>query len=129
MKKIAIPITKNNKIEEHFGYSEFYEIYTFSNTNEILDLQLLKSDKVCGCKSNLVNLLSNDIVTCVLSNRIGNKVIEKLNKVGIDVIQGCSGESSDVILKFLDGEISDHVLNYSEQNQNGIKEHQHVCNN
>ena len=36
MKKIAIPITKNNKIEEHFGYSEFYEIYTFSNTNEIL---------------------------------------------------------------------------------------------
>jgi predicted Fe-Mo cluster-binding NifX family protein len=129
MKKIAIPITKNNKIEEHFGYSEFYEIYTFSNTNEILDLQLLKSDKVCGCKSNLVNLLSNDGVTCVLSNRIGNKVIEKLNKVGIDVIQGCSGESSDVILKFLDGEISDHVLNYSEQNQNGIKEHQHVCNN
>ena len=129
MKKIAIPITKNNKIEEHFGYSEFYEIYTFSNTNEILDLQLLKSDKVCGCKSNLVNLLSNDGVTCVLSNRIGNKVIEKLNKVGIDVIQGCSGESSDVILKFLDGEIADHVLNYSEQNQNGIKEHQHVCNN
>ena len=129
MKKIAIPITKNNKIEEHFGYSEFYEIYTFSNTNEILDLQLLKSDKVCGCKSNLVNLLSNDGVTCVLSNRIGNKVIEKLNKVGIDVIQGCSGESSDVILKFLDGEISDRILNYSEQNQKGIKEHQHACNN
>jgi len=129
MKKIAIPITKTNKIEEHFGYSEFYEIYTFSNTNEILDLQLLKSDKVCGCKSNLVNLLSNDGVTCVLSNRIGNKVIEKLNKVGIDVIQGCSGESSDVILKFLDGEISDRVLSYSEQNQNRIKEHQHVCNN
>ena len=73
--------------------------------------------------------MSNDGVTCVLSNRIGNKVIEKLNKVGIDVIQGCSGESSDVILKFLDGEISDRILNYSEQNQNGIKEHQHVCNN
>jgi len=120
MKKIAVPITRKNKIEEHFGYSEFYEIYTFSNANEILDLQLLKSDKVCGCKSNLVNLLTNDGVTYVLSNRIGNKVIKKLNKVGIDVIRGCSGESADVILQFLDGEISDSVLSCSDQNQNRI---------
>jgi len=129
MKKIAVPITRKNEIEEHFGYSEFYEIYTFSNANEILDLQLLKSDNVCGCKSNLVNLLSNDGVTCVLSNRIGNKVIEKLNKAGIDVIRGCSGESADVILKFLDSEISDSVLSGSGQNQNQIKEQHHVCNN
>lgn len=47
MKKIAIPITENNKVEDHFGHSKFYEIYTFSNTNEVLDLQLLESEQVC----------------------------------------------------------------------------------
>jgi len=129
MKKIAVPITRNNKIEEHFGNSEFYEIYTFSNTNEVLDLQLLKSDKVCGCKSNLVNLLTRNGVSFLLSDRIGDKAINKLKSAGIDVIRGCSGESADAILQFLNGEISDTGLSCSEQNHNHSKAHNQVCHN
>lgn len=124
MKKIAVPITKNNKIEEHFGHSEFYEIYTFSNTNKILDLQLLKSDKVCGCKSNLPNLLATRGVTYLLSDRIGDKAVTKLSNAGIDVIRGCSGDSADVILKFVEGEISDSQVSCLHHH----KEQNHVCN-
>ena len=107
MKKIAVPITRNSQIEEHFGHCEFYEVYTFSNANEILDLQLLEPEKGCGCKSNLVNLLVNNEVTVMLSGGIGNGAINKLNNKGIEVIRGCCGNSADVVLQFIDGKISD----------------------
>ena len=128
MKKIAIPITKHNKIEEHFRHCECYEIYTFSNANEILDLQLLESEQGCGCKTNLVNLLATGGVTFMLSGRIGTKAINKLNNAGIDVIHGCSGDSSDVILQFIEGKISDNDLGCLQQDQNHKKGHGHVCN-
>lgn len=127
MKKIAIPITRNNKIEEHFGQCEFYEIYTFSNSNEILDLQLLESGQGCGCKSNLVNLLAIGGVTFMLSGDIGDRAINKLNKAGIDVIRGCSGDSADVILQFIEGEISDSDISCSQHSQNHRNGHDHVC--
>jgi hypothetical protein len=46
MKKIAVPITRNNQIKDYFGRCKFYEIYPFSSANEILDLQLLAAGKV-----------------------------------------------------------------------------------
>ncbi len=129
MKKIAVPITSNNKIEEHFGHSEFYEIYTFSNTNEILDLQLLKSEKGCAFKSNLINFLAISGVTFMLSGSIGDKAINKLNKEGIDVVRGCSGNSADVILQFIEGEISDNGISCSCYNKNHSNKHDRVCIN
>ena len=128
MKKIAVPITINNQIEEHFGDSEFYEIYTFSNTNEILDLQLLESEQSRVCQSNLVNLLAIGGVTFMLSGRIGNRAINKLNNAGIDVIRGCSGDSADAILQFIEGRISDKVVSCLQYDKNHRNDHDHVCN-
>ncbi|QXP78141.1 MULTISPECIES: NifB/NifX family molybdenum-iron cluster-binding protein [Winogradskyella] len=106
MKKIAVPITQNNKIESCFGDSKFYEIYIFSKTNDILDVQLLELDKSYDC-SNVVNVLANAEVTFMLSDHIGNKAFNRLNKAGIKVIRGCSGDSADVILQFVENEIID----------------------
>ncbi len=128
MKKIAVPITRNNKIEEHFGHCEFYEIYTFSNANEILDLQLLESEQGCVCKSNLVNLLAIGGVTFMLSSSIGYRAINKLNIAGIDVIRGCSGDSAEAILQFIEGKISDSGISCLQHNQNHRDAHNHVCN-
>lgn len=128
MKRIAVPITRNNKIEEHFGHSEFYEIYTFSNANEILDLQLLESEKGCQCKSNLVNLLAIGGVKFMLSGNIGGRAINKLNHAGIDVIRGCSGDSADVILQFIEGKISDSDINCLQNDRNHGNRHTYVCN-
>lgn len=118
MKKIAVPITRNNQIEDYFGRSKFYEIYTFSNNNEIVDLQLLESEQGCGCKSNIVSILAN----------VGDKAMNKLNDAGIGVIRGCSGNSADVILEFVEDEISDSGVSCLQHNQNHRSGHDHVCN-
>lgn len=126
MKKIAIPITSDNTVENHFGRSRFYEIYTFSSANEIIDLKLLESEEGCGCKSNIVNDLVDEGVKIMLSGNIGDGAVNKLNDAGIGVIRGCSGKSSDVILQYVEGEISDSEVSCSHQVKNHKKAH--VCN-
>lgn len=128
MKKIAIPITSDNIIEDHFGRCKFYEIYIFSDANEIIDLKLLESDGKCGCKSNIVDVLVKERVTDMLAGNIGDKAKKILNAAGISVTRGCSGKSADVILQFLDGKITDSeisCLHLDEKHQNN---NQHVCN-
>lgn len=126
MKKIAVPITSNNEIEYHFGRCKFYEIYTLSNTNEIVEVQSLESDGGCGCKSTIANVLTNHGVTYMLAGNIGNKAMNTLNDAGITVIRGCSGNSSAVILQFVKGEIADggsSCLVHKEHRSEG-----HKCN-
>ena len=127
MKKIAIPITKDNKIADHFGRCKFYEIYTFSNTNEILDLKLLESDGKCGCKSNIVSVLVKECVTFMLAGNIGDSAMSKLVVAGIGVIRGCSGKSADVILEFVEGKISDTGVSCASHGHKHKKEHAHAC--
>ncbi|SDS02078.1 Predicted Fe-Mo cluster-binding protein, NifX family [Polaribacter sp. KT25b] len=128
MKKIAIPITKDNKIENHFGRCKFYEIYSFSDKNEIIDLQLLESDGKCGCKSNIINTLTNEGVTFMLSGNIGDSAMHKLNNAGIGVIRGCKGNSADVILEFVEGKITDNGISCVKHHHNHTKGHAHACN-
>ncbi|MEO9571633.1 MAG: NifB/NifX family molybdenum-iron cluster-binding protein [Polaribacter sp.] len=126
MKKIVIPITNDNVIEDHFGRCKFYEVYIFSETNEIIDLKLLESDGKCGCKSNIIDVLVKEGVTNMLAGNIGDNAKKTLNAAGISVIRGCSGKSADVILQFIDGKIVDteiSCLQLDKQHQNK----EHVC--
>ncbi|WP_339660250.1 NifB/NifX family molybdenum-iron cluster-binding protein [uncultured Polaribacter sp.] len=126
MKKIAIPITKDNKIEDHFGRCKFYEIHTFSEDNEIVDVQLLESDGKCGCKSNIVSVLVKEGVTFMLAGNIGDGAMSKLNDAGIGVIRGCAGNSADVIIDFVDGKITDNGISCVKHSHK--KGHAHACN-
>jgi predicted Fe-Mo cluster-binding NifX family protein len=126
MKKIAIPITEDNIIEDHFGRCKFYEIHTFSDTNEIVDVQLLDSDGKCGCKSNIVSVLVEEGVTFMLAGNIGDGAMSKLVLAGIGVIRGCSGNSADIILDFVDGKITDNgmvCVKHSKSHKEGL-----ICN-
>ena len=107
MKKIAVPVTKNNQIDGHFGHCEFYEMYTISENNEIIDVQTLKSQQGCGCKSNIASVLSDNGVSIMLAGGIGVGAINVLNNYGIQVIRGCSGNASDRVKQFVDGKIFD----------------------
>ncbi|MUU78447.1 NifB/NifX family molybdenum-iron cluster-binding protein [Winogradskyella endarachnes] len=124
MKRIAIPITRDNKIEHHFGHSKFYEIYTFSNANEIIDLKLVESNKGCSCQSNIINELVDEGVKMMLSGNIGEGAVNKLNDAGISVIRGCTGKSSDVILKYVEGEITDNGINCTRSHTR--QKHKHM---
>jgi len=128
MKRIAIPITKDNKIEDHFGRSKYYEIYTFSDANEIVELQLLEAEKGCGCESNIVSVLVDEGVSLMLSGRIGDKAKNKLNDAGIGVIRGCSGNSADVILEFVEDKIFDNGISCLQHHHTHRKNHVHACN-
>lgn len=107
MKKIALPVTKTQQIDDHFGHCEFYGIYTISKKNEIIDIETLRSEHGCGCKSNIASILSENGVTIMLAGGIGSGAIDVLTHWGIQVIRGCSGNATDIVKQFVEGKIFD----------------------
>ena len=126
MKKIAIPITSDNTVEDHFGHSRFYEIYTFSSANQIVDVKLLEAEPGCGCKSNIVDVLADEDVSTLLAGNIGKGAMVKLNRAEIKVVRGCEGKSTDVILQYVGGEISDSGVSCNHHHKK--HNHNHACN-
>lgn len=128
--KIAVPVTKNNLIDDHFGHCEFYNVFTISENNEIVDVQTLKSEQGCGCKSNIASTLSQNGVTIMLAGGIGGGAINVLNNSGIEVIRGCSGNVSELVKQFVAGLVVDsgESCKTHEQHHGEGHEHEHVCN-
>ena len=127
MKKIAVPVTKSNQIDDHFGHCEFYNVYTISEKNEITDVQTIKSEQGCGCKSNIASVLASQGVSIMLAGGIGGGAINVLGFSGIKVVRGCSGNAADVVKLYIDGKINDSgqsCLQHEQHSGSG-----HVCNN
>jgi predicted Fe-Mo cluster-binding NifX family protein len=107
MKKIALPVTSGNQIDNHFGHCEMVGVYTISETNEIENIGTINSEQGCGCKSNIAAVLAGQGVTLMLAGGIGNGAINVLKAHGIEVIRGCSGNATDAVKKFLAGSLED----------------------
>lgn len=105
--KIALPVKKNNKIDDHFGHCEFYQVYSLSENNEITDIQTIKSEQGCGCKSNIASTLAGLGVGVMLAGGIGGGAINVLNNHGIKVIRGCQGMAEEAVKNYLSGKITD----------------------
>jgi predicted Fe-Mo cluster-binding NifX family protein len=117
--KIAIPVTRANQVDDHFGHCEYYGVYTISEKNEIVDVQTIKSEQGCGCKSNIAGVLANQGVTVMLAGGIGGGAINVLNNWGIDVVRGCSGNAADIVKEYVLGTLTDsgESCHQHEQNQ------------
>jgi predicted Fe-Mo cluster-binding NifX family protein len=107
MIKIAVPITKENQIDGHFGHCESYGVFTVSDNNEIAEVRKVESPQGCGCKSDIASVLASDGVTLMLAGGIGAGAINVLNNSGIEVIRGCSGNASEVVKLYLSGLVKD----------------------
>ena len=107
MKKIALPVTFNNQIDNHFGHCEMYSVYTISDSNSIENVQTILSEQGCGCKSNIASTLASQGVSLMLAGGIGNGAINVLNASGIEVIRGCSGNASEAVRNYLSGILAD----------------------
>jgi predicted Fe-Mo cluster-binding NifX family protein len=107
MIKIAVPITKENQIDSHFGHCESYSVFTVSDNNEIAEVRKVESPRECGCKSDIASVLASDGVTLMLAGGIGAGAINVLNNSGIEVIRGCSGNASEVVKLYLSGLVKD----------------------
>jgi predicted Fe-Mo cluster-binding NifX family protein len=125
--KIAVPITKDNYIDGHFGHCESYGVYTISETNEIKEVKKVDSPQGCGCKSDIASVLASDGVTVMLAGGIGGGAINVLNNSGIEVVRGCSGNANDVIKLYLSGLVKDSgsSCNQHEAHHKDESHHQH----
>ncbi len=105
--KIALP-TRQNIIDEHFGHCEYYTIFTVDDTNkEIIGQETLASPAGCGCKSNIAQTLSQMGVKVLLAGNMGDGAVNVLNRAGIEVLRGCSGDVKSVMLNWLAGSVID----------------------
>ena len=117
--KIAVPVTKENQIDSHFGHCESYGVFTISDKNEITEIKSVESPQGCGCKSDIASVLASDGVTAMLAGGIGVGAINVLNNSGIGVIRGCSGDATEVVKLYLSGLVKD----------SGSSCHQHESHN
>jgi predicted Fe-Mo cluster-binding NifX family protein len=126
--KIAVPVTRSNQIDDHFGHCEFYHVFTVSEQNEIASIETIPSLQGCGCKSNIAQTLATFGVKVMLAGGIGAGAINVLNASGIEVIRGCSGDSIEVVKSFLVGNVYDsgESCHQHEAHQPGGNTHQ--CN-
>jgi predicted Fe-Mo cluster-binding NifX family protein len=125
--KIAVPVTKENQIDGHFGHCESYGVFTISDKNEIIEIKSFGSPEGCGCKSDIASVLASDGVSVMLAGGIGGGAINVLNDSGIEVIRGCSGDATEVVKLYISGKVEDSG---SSCHQHEVPQHEggaHTC--
>jgi predicted Fe-Mo cluster-binding NifX family protein len=127
--KIAVPVTENNLVDEHFGHCEFYGVYTVSPEGIITEMKTIPSFQGCGCKSNIAGVLAEDGVTVMLAGGIGGGAINVLNASGIEVIRGCSGNASDIVKGFVSGLVNDSGESCHSHESHHDHGESHQCSN
>ena len=123
--KIAVPVTKENQIDNHFGHCESYGVFTISDKKEIAEIKSVESPQGCGCKSDIASVLASDGVSVMLAGGIGGGAINVLNNSGIEVIRGCSGDATEVVKLFLSGLVEDSGSSCHQHESH--HDHGHSC--
>jgi predicted Fe-Mo cluster-binding NifX family protein len=104
--KIALP-SQEKKIDDHFGHCEYFTVFTIDENKKIVAEETVASPHGCGCKSNIVETLSQMGVSLMLAGNIGGGAINVLNNRGIQVVRGCSGNVQDTAEQWLHGTLQD----------------------
>ena len=124
--KIAVPVTKENQIDGHFGHCESYAVFTITDKKEIENIKRVQSPQGCGCKSDIASALGSDGVTIMLAGGIGGGAINVLNSSGIEVIRGCSGDATEVVKLYLSGLVADSGSSCHQHENHQLNGH--ICN-
>jgi predicted Fe-Mo cluster-binding NifX family protein len=105
--KIAIPLTEEKKISDHFGQSDCFGVYTISDNREITSVSTVAVPEGRGCRSDIAGTLADEGVTVMLASGMGNGAFRKFTNSGISVMRGWSGSVQEIINDFLCGKITD----------------------
>ena len=125
---IAVPVTNNNKIDDHFGHCETYNVYNIDENGETIGVENVASKQGCGCKSNIAGVLAAKGVSIMLAGGIGGGAINVLNNSGIEVVRGCSGDATEVVKLFVAGKVLDSGNSCATHEQHHGDGQNHVCN-
>jgi len=126
--KIAVPVTKEDQIDGHFGHCESYNVFTISDNNEITSVKSVESPQGCGCKSDIASVLAADGVSVMLAGGIGGGAINVLNNSRIEVIRGCSGDATEVVKLYLKGLVEDSGSSCHQHETHHQHGGPHPCN-
>ena len=126
--KIAVPVTSNNQVDDHFGHCEFYSVFSISAEGEITKVKTIPSVEGCGCKSNIAGVLAADGVEIMLAGGIGGGAINVLANSGILVVRGCSGDATEVVKNFVAGTITDSGESCHQHEIHQAEGSGHQCN-
>ena len=103
--KIALP-NKGNMVNQHFGMSESFVIATIED-KKIVNIQEISSVEFTHKHQGLADLLASNGATVVITGGIGGGAISGLQKNGLKVIKGASGEYKKVIEEYINGNLED----------------------
>ena len=125
--KVAIPLSANNQVDDHFGHCAYYSIYTIDSKGEVAEDKILESEQGCGCKSNIASVLADEGVTVMLAGGIGAGAINVLNGAGIEVIRGCSGDVTALVKQYAAGSLTDSGVSCSSDDTHHAEGGEHQC--
>lgn len=103
--KIALPV-RDGRIDPHFGHCESFTVVTVEK-DTITGEQRVDPPAGCGCKTNIVAILTEMGVTVMLAGNMGEGAVNVLGSHGIKVYRGCSGKPADVVNQWLAGNVAD----------------------
>jgi len=104
--KIAVP-TSENVVNDHFGHSGSYTIFSVNEKAEIVNTEILSVTEGCGCKSNIAEILKAKEVKVLLAGNMGAGAYHRLSNAGIRVCRGCSGEVVKLAEDYIQGNVTD----------------------
>ncbi len=107
--KVAIP-TVGTRVDEHFGHARTFTIFTLNDVNEVIEEETFLPPSGCGCQSTVGVTMQAKGVSTLLVGNIGQGAITKMAEHGIKVVRGCEGEISDVLGRWINGEIKDQNI-------------------
>lgn len=116
MMKIAVP-TRETNVDDHFGHCEMYTLFTIGNNNTIEKAENILSPQGCGCKSGIAAILQKEGVKIMLAGNMGEGALNVLNRHGITVYRGCSGDARKLAEAYLLGNILDSGKNCEHHEQ------------
>ncbi|MDX1779216.1 MAG: NifB/NifX family molybdenum-iron cluster-binding protein, partial [Thermodesulfobacteriota bacterium] len=87
--KIALP-SRDGKFDGHFGHCDYFTVFSVDTNNKIISEERVDPPAGCGCKSNIVSILSEMGVSVMLAKNMGKGAVAVLNSQGIKVYRGCS---------------------------------------
>jgi len=104
---IAVPTRADRTVDDHFGHCAQFTLFSVSEESAVREAGIVLSLPGRGCKSNIASVLREKGVSVLLAGNMGPGAVNVLQRQGIEVHRGCSGEATKAVEAFVAGEWKD----------------------
>lgn len=114
---IAVPTRINKTVDDHFGHCLQFSLFAVNEQKAVQEAGTVLSQPGCGCKSNIAATLKAQGVTVLLAGNMGTGAVNVLQRQGIEVHRGCSGDARKAVEAFVAGDWKDSGVSCSAHHQ------------